>query len=126
MVSREGVRKRLWAKAEEVIDELMRWQEGSDAPTLTEIEDVVLRLRKELGQEMGEAVLSMQEGNRPASGPICPRCGREMRYKGQKTDRVESRVGELKAERGYYHCSRCEEGIFPPGSATGVEGQALE
>ena len=126
MVTREGVRKRLSAKAEELIDELMIWDEEMDEPTLTDIEDVVLRLRKELGQKMAEAVVCMQEGNRPVPGPECPRCGREMRYKGQKSNSVESRVGTLKTGRGHYHCSQCGEGIFPPGSATGAEGRALE
>ena len=48
MDSREGVRKRLSAKAEGLIDELMTWHEEMDEPTLTDIEDMVLRLRKEL------------------------------------------------------------------------------
>lgn len=74
----------------------MRWHEETEKPGLTDMEDVVLWLREELGQEMVEVLVSMEEGNRPVPGPTCPRCGREMRYKDQKTDRVESRVGELR------------------------------
>jgi len=33
---------------------------------------VVLRLRKELGEEMAEVVISLQERNRPVPGPACP------------------------------------------------------
>ena len=113
-------------KAERLIDELLGWDEETEGLTLTDIEDVVLGLRKELGQEMAEVVVSMQEGNRPVPGPACPQCGREMRYKGQKGNTVESRVGTLKTERGHYHCSQCGEGFFPPGSATGAEGRPLE
>ena len=113
-------------KAERLIDELLGWDEETEGLTLTDIEDVVLRLRKELGQEMAEVVVSLQEGNRPVPGPACPQCGREMRYKGQKGNTVESRVGTLKTERGHYHCPICGEGVFPPGSATEVEGRPLE
>jgi hypothetical protein len=123
---RDEAKKRLLAKAEELIDELLAWDEETEEPTLTEIEDVVLRLRKELGAEMAEAVISLQEGNRPVPGPACPKCGGEMHYKGQKANGVECRAGALKTERGYYHCPGCGEGLFPPGSATGVEGSDLE
>jgi len=32
-----------------------------------------------------------------------------------KGNRIESRVGELEIERGYYHCAECNQGLFPPG-----------
>jgi len=123
---RDEAKWRLLAKAEELIDELLAWDQEKEKPTLTEIEDVVLRLRKELGEEMAEVVISLQERNRLVPGPACPKCGGEMRYKGQKANGVECRAGTLQAERGYYHCPECGEGFFPPGSATGVEGSGLE
>ena len=95
------------AKAETLIDELMGWDEETEERTLAEIEDVVFRLRRELGQEMAEVVVSWQEGNGPV--PACPECDREMRYRGQKANSTESRVGTSKTERGYYHCPRCGE-----------------
>lgn len=126
MITREKARKRLEAKAKALIDELLTWDEETAEPTLTEIEKVVLQLRKELGQEMAEVLVAMQERNRLVPGPECPRCRGEMRYKGQKRTDVESRLGALKAERGYYHCPGCGEGIFPPGSATEADGRELE
>jgi hypothetical protein len=36
-----------------------------------------------------------------------------MRYKREKEVDVESRVGGLKIERGYYTCAHCSESIFP-------------
>ena len=126
MISRGEARKRLLAKAETLIDDLMAWDEETARPTLMDIEEVVLRLRKEFGQEMAEVVVSRQEGSRPVPGPACPQCGREMRYKGQKGNEVGSRVGTIKTARGYYHCPTCGEGIFPPGSTTGAERPALE
>lgn len=126
MRKREKARARLLAKAEDLIDELMAWDDTTEKPTLTDIEDVVLRLRKELGEQMAGEVIALQEEKRPVPGPECPRCGREMRYKGQKGNSVESRVGNLGLERGYYYCPECGTGSFPPGRAIGAEGKRLE
>jgi len=122
----EEMKRELMAEAEAMIDELAEWSGGGRKPTLAEIEEMVLKLRKEIGQRMAAAVLASQEESAPVPGPLCPGCGREMRYKGKKKDSVESLVGSLELERGYYHCPECGEGAFPPGSATGAEGQALE
>ncbi len=47
-------------------------------------------------------------------------------YKAQKDNTVESRVGTLPLELGYYYCQTCRTGLFPPGSTTGPVGQPLE
>lgn len=126
MGTREAGRKRLEARAKQAFDELMAWHDATERPTLRDIEEVVLRLRKELGQEMAEVLVSMQEENRPVPEPVCEECGQPRRYKGQKANGVESRAGMLKIERGYYRCPSCGTGFFPPGSATGPEGRELE
>jgi len=113
-------------EVEAAIDELFAWEKDHPRPTLSEIEQVVLQLRHKMGQRMAEIVLEAQGGNRPAPGPICPQCGQEMRYKGQKEKRIESLVGALDLERGYYTCPGCGERVFPPRSATGAEGSAVE
>lgn len=101
--------------ADEVIDELMDWTEGTPVPTLTQIEEVVLKLRQRLSERMAQAVIEAQEATRPVPGPRCPRCGHEMHYKDTKHNTVESRVGHLPMERGYYYCTTCRAGLFPPG-----------
>jgi NADH pyrophosphatase NudC (nudix superfamily) len=114
-LSREEKRARLEAKAGKVIAEALEWEEQHPEASLTELEDIILRLRKELGKEMAQMMLEEREARAIVPGPKCSKCGEEMRYKGQKGTRVESRVGELELERGHYYCPKCKESIFPPG-----------
>ncbi len=105
-------------EAERIIDELLAWEEETEKPNLSQIEEVVLELRERLSQKMAEVVIEGQEEARPVPGPACERCGGEMRYKGLKSKRVSSWVGKLELERGYYYCEECERGYFPPGQPT--------
>ena len=105
----------LMAEAEGVIDELVEWTAETPAPTLTQIEDIVLKLRQRLSERMALAVIEAQATVRPVPGPSCPSCGREMHYKDLKANTVESQVGPLPLERGYYYCATCQSGLFPPG-----------
>jgi uncharacterized protein with PIN domain len=124
--TREERRAALEAKAKEMIDELMKWSEETERPNLTQIEDEILELRQRLSESMLETEIEAQEKQLPVPGPKCPKCGKEMHYKGKKTRQVTSRVGETKLERGYYYCTQCKERIFPPGPATEGNGETLE
>ena len=105
----------LMKEAEEIIDELMEWEEEVAEPDLGQIEEVVLRLRQRLSEKMAEGVIGQQEAVRLVPGPKCSKCQREMRYKGEHSKEVSSWVGALKLKRGYYHCQKCKVGFFPPG-----------
>jgi uncharacterized protein with PIN domain len=120
-VSKEEKRARLLAKAAQAIDEYLEWEEKNPEPDLTQIEDIALELRKEFGQEIAQVAVENQSTRTPAPGPKCTKCGKEMRYKGKKRTKVESRTGNLDVERGYYYCPKCKERIFPPGSAAKIE-----
>jgi len=124
--SREERKARLMKVAEEVIDELLDWSETTAEPNLTQIEALVRRLRKTLGEQMALEVVNAQEARQPMPGPRCAECGQEMRYKGPKETTIESWVGDLTIERGYYHCPDCKVGLFPPGPTARVAGQALQ
>lgn len=112
--SQEQKREKLEKAASELIERLMEWEDTNQAPTLTEIEEEVLKLRKRFGEELVEAVLGEQESRRPSEAPKCQECGKELSNKGSRKKNVESRVGEVEIERNYYHCGECKGGFFPP------------
>jgi DNA repair exonuclease SbcCD ATPase subunit len=113
--TREQKKAKLMARLEKAVDELLDWEEKNERPTLTEIEDIVLELRKEVGEEMANEVLARMGGKTVVPGPACPKCGKEMRNKGEQAKQIESRAGEVGVERSYYACPECDEGVFPPG-----------
>jgi len=121
MESKATKRARLLAKATKVIDEYLDREEKNAKPDLTQIEEIALKLRKEIGQEIAQVAIESQTARAVVPGPKCARCGKEMRYKGKKKSRVESRTGGLEVERGYYYCPECKESVFPPGSAIEIE-----
>lgn len=109
---------RLRQAAEEMIAAWVAWDAENRTPTLTQIEDKILELRQRMGEEMLAVTLVGQDLRRPVASPICPECGAEMRYKGEKGRAVESRVGGLELMRGHYYCAHCQSGLFPPGPTT--------
>jgi len=112
--TREQKRAELLKVAEAMIEEFLDWEEQAYKPDLTQIEDEVLRVRGQLSERMAEVAVADQDAVQPVEAPLCPSCGGRMRYKGQKGQTVESRVGMLVIQRGYYHCSRCRKRFFPP------------
>jgi hypothetical protein len=113
--TRAELREELLAEAAAKIDEVLNWTESNSRPPLTEIEEIVLKVRKEFGQVLTQAVVTAQESAQAVPGPRCAQCGREMHVKGRKGKGIESRVGWVETERNYYYCSHCRRGIFPPG-----------
>jgi uncharacterized protein with PIN domain len=104
----------LLQQAEQMVDELLNWEDAHQRPNLTEIEDIVLTLRKRIGEQMAQSVVAAQAAQSPVPGPSCPTCGREMHAKSRKRRRVESRAGNLPLERTYFYCDHCRRGSFPP------------
>lgn len=116
--TRAQKKAKLQAAAERLIEQMLDWDEQNARPNLTAIEDEVLKLRQQFGQEMADVVVGGQETRQPVEAPPCPECGKAMRYKGQKRKAVANRLGGIEIERGYYYCAACESGSFPPGRAT--------
>jgi uncharacterized protein with PIN domain len=124
--SREKLKAEYMAEAEALFDEMMVWDEQTQKPDLTQIEEIVLQLRKRFGEQLAQQVLLRQEQRQPAEKVACPECGQAMASKGLKENQVETRIGNLKLERGYYYCPQCKQGFFPPGSAVAAVGETME
>lgn len=114
-LTRAQKKAKLQAAAEALIEQLLDWDEETQRPNLTAIEEAVLSVRQQMGQEMAAVLVAGQEARQPVEPPRCPHCGQPMRYKGQKDRAVESRLGGIEIERGYYSCPACASGSFPPG-----------
>jgi hypothetical protein len=110
----EQIKAELLAEAQAVIEELVSWERQAGAPDLTTLEDKVLAVRQRLGQRLLEVLIEDQEARQPVEAPTCGTCGASMRYKGQKRTAIESRVGGIQVDRGYYYCAHCASGLFPP------------
>lgn len=124
--SQEKLKVEYMAEAEAVFDELMKWDNENPEPDLTQIEDIVLKLRKRFGEQMAQAVIEMQEKRQPAEKMKCPKCNGDLVTKGEKTNQIETRIGGMEIERGYFYCPKCKQGIFPPGSAVEDLGETME
>ena len=111
----ERRKARLMQQAESLIDELLDWNDSTPEPNLTQLEHVVLELRQRFSEELAREVIEAQDKKQPALAPACPGCGQAMTYKGQKSVQPQTWVGEVRIERGYYHCGACHQGFFPPG-----------
>jgi len=79
--TRAELKAELMVQADLLIDELLDWNEQTPAPNLTQIEDVMLKLRKRLGEQAARVVIESQAVRCSVPGPVCPVCQREMHYK---------------------------------------------
>jgi uncharacterized protein with PIN domain len=112
--AREQEKARLVQYAEQLVEEVLDWQDETERPNLTQIENKVLELRRRFGQALAREVIEAQESKQPVPGPRCKQCGQEMSYKGQKRVTPRTWLDKVRFERGYYYCERCKAGFFPP------------
>ena len=111
---------RLQAQFEQMWEELWQWRKEHPEAKLDEIVQQVTPRQRAL---MGELVvqLAKQAGSGVSVvGLVCEGCGELLVYKGEPKRDVIHLEGEAELSRAYYYCDRCEAGLFPPGSTTGV------
>jgi hypothetical protein len=122
-VTRDRQKAALIGEAEESAAALLReaaeWQADHPEATLEELEVEVLQLRQRFGEQLLNTLVRHREAQPPVPGPRCPECDAEMHYKGEKGRTLPTTLGDLHLERGYYYCSACRQGVFPPGSDAG-------
>lgn len=105
--------------AERMYDELEEWRGQHLGASVDEIAAQVRVRRREL---MGRLIAELAEkADERVIAPVCEGCGEAMEYKGTPERWVGHGEGEVRLERAYWYCDRCESGLFPPGrqSATG-------
>ena len=113
--SRAQIEEELVERISKGVDRVLDWQEKHNTYKFSELEDVILEVRREIGEAMAEAVVCQMENKHPVEAPYCSMCKTQMEYKGQKKKRIVSRVGEVEIERGTYYCGTCEAGFSPSG-----------
>jgi hypothetical protein len=55
----------------------------------------------------------------------CPRCRGDARFVGYRDKTLVGLLGEVRLERGYYHCSQCGRGFFPWDTSLRIASQRL-
>ena len=111
------------AIAVELAHKAVAWQAAHPRAMLEELEEALLQLRAEFGQQLAQVLLEHREATHPVPGPCCPQCGEELHYKGDKPLHPPTTLGDLAFERGYYHCPECNQGVFPPGSGITADAE---
>ena len=103
---------RMMAGAEEAIDRMLAEKSNRGKLQLGDIE----RMVREAGQQVMERFTHemVTEEAQGKESSICPECGQKMRFKGRKARDLVTETGEVRMERAYYYCPRCQKGIFPP------------
>lgn len=114
-LSRAELKAKLMAELEMKVDELLDWNDQNQKPTLTQIEDAVLKMRKQVGERAANALVANQRSSSASERPTCPTCGQAMQNKGYRENHIESRAGSVSTKRIYYYCPDCQSGTFPPG-----------
>lgn len=122
----EGLKAKMMATAETVIDNLLAGVSKKEELMLSDIERSVRaagqRVMKDFTQDLVDAEAKGDGGQRY----VCPRCGEQARGKGQKERRLETETGEVRLKRSYCYCPRCKEGFFPPRPTVGVERDSVQ
>jgi hypothetical protein len=100
--------------------EFDRWLErveqemNTPQPTLTQLTEVVFRLREEWTQVVTEALLQQAyAAEQEQETARCPVCSQMLRARKNEERVVETIVGALSVNRPYFYCGTCRQGGSP-------------
>jgi hypothetical protein len=118
------LKARMMAEAEEAIDRMLAEKGKRGKLQLGDIE----RMVREAGQQVMERFTNemVTEEAQGKESDICPECGQKMRYKGRRARDLVTETGEVRMERAYYYCPRCQKGVSPPRPTLESEADDLQ
>ena len=115
----EEMRQNWKGQGDDVISGMLEWRMQHPKATFREIEkEVDERLAVMRARMISDAAMasSSTEWVKEEKVPVCPKCGAELKKKGKKKRKMQTRGGrEIELEREYGVCPKCGQGIFPPG-----------
>ena len=112
--NKQTLKAQLLTKLEQELDEALARLDDDRPLNLDEIEEIALKARARMGQELTQALAETQTAT-PLDNPGCPACQQALRYKGRKSKVIRTLSGEITIARPYYYCPACRKGLFPPG-----------
>jgi hypothetical protein len=72
----------LLVEAQKTIDAMPDWEAKKPRPTLTETQDIVLKIRQQFGQTLTQNLVDSQAAHPTVPCPRCSKCRWEMHLKG--------------------------------------------
>lgn len=124
--NRSELKTALMEAFDRAVEEVLDWQEGHETFTLTELEELGLQVRQEVGVEIARLLLGQLTSPTSLEGLRCEECGSPLRYKGAQARYVETRLGGLDVVRDRYWCPACQAGLFPLGQERATDRGGLE
>ena len=105
----EELKRKLMAQIEEIIDQMLAGRSPDDEITLSEIEQLVVEARGDIGEQILAALVDVEQVEQPE----CAQCGGKMQDKGQRTRQLVTVGGEVRLQSHYYYCPVCKTGFSP-------------
>lgn len=112
-MDKKALKAKLLEQYQAHLDEVLDQLDDDHSLHISEIEDIALDLRQEVGEDVTIA-LTQEESQQLDVDIACPSCHQGMRAKGRKEKWVKARTSEVQVSRPYYYCEACQTGHFPP------------
>ena len=104
----------------EVMKEIKQWRLSHPKASLNEIEQALDerlgRMRARMLEDLVQASDATRWDEQMTARPRCPQCDEELVGRGQHVRELETEHHQqLRLDRTYASCPRCNVGLFPPG-----------